>query len=426
MEYEGQADGISAGTAFIMKKEEREAMSRDCKKIISGLLAMLLVISTMPGFFVSVTVAKAEETVSANAAASTELLPTGVGVAMMEGEEITVSFAKTSCVYIPITLDNAGYLNVYRSDKSAEDADILDDITVSVISGNTFGSASGEAVLVEEKVSEMDETGAFYMSAGAYYIKVTGVLGTESLLRAAYSTGLVIDIGKTSKVALGNHKASKKFYMQFTASKTGYLGIENMTGSKVSVGLATETKKSLSKKKSLSAYSSKNHKDGKTQTGYGVIKGKTYLLYVQAAASVKKASLKTSIKSYNSVGGKSFARAKTLSKGKAVAATMGAGEAASYFKFKKSSYGRKYLTMDTSKLKNQGSINMKLYFKEVSGPKKGKILPVKVNGRQVGYTIKGEYKKRLNIPANWPNVTYYVKVSRTGASDSGSYKVTIK
>lgn len=402
-------------------------MGRDCKKVISSwLVVVLLMVSIVSGCPVSMTVAQAETTASADADASTEVLPTGVGVALMEGEEVTVSFAKTTSVYIPVTMNKAGYLNVRRLDQSEEGADVLDDITVAVLSGKSFGLASGEALLVEEKVSEMDETGAFFLASGAYYIKVTGALGTESVLRAVYSAGLVIDIGKTSKVSLGSHKAGKKFYMQFTASKTGYLSVENMTGSKVSVGLATEAKKGLSKTKSLSAYSSKNHKDGKTQTGYGVIKGKTYLLFVQAASSVKKASLKTSIKSYASVGGKSFASAKTLSKGKAVAATMGAGEAASYFKFKKSSYGRKYLMMDTSDLKNQGSISMKLYFKEVSGPKKGKILPVKVNGRHVGYTIKGEYKKRLNIPANWPNVTYYVKVSRGGASDSGSYKVTIK
>lgn len=359
------------------------------------------------------TVATPEAETTTQAVAESVTMGTGFGVAIMAGENMTVSFGSASTVYIPIVVSEKGYLTIERKDEST------DDIQISVLEKN-----KSTEVLKAEKVGGSEDTGAFAISAGDYYICVTGELGTDCVITAQMAAGVSMKIGKKTSLVLGKHSSSTKFYMQFAPAKTGYLELENVAGSKVSVSLCSSGKKAVSGTKTLSAYSSKNHKDGKTITGYGVIKNKTYLLCVKAASSVKKVSFKTSLKSYSSVGGSSFSKAKTLSVNKRVYATLGAGSKPSYFKFQKSSYSRKNVTVKT--LRNQGKLRVRLYYKEVKGKKKGKILPVKVNGKQIGWTQSSEYQKTLKIPSNWPKVTYYLQISNENSKSTGSYQVIVK
>lgn len=356
-----------------------------------------------------------ETTVSQDAAATTTVekqLPSGIGIALMEGEAVDIDVEVGTTNVIPITMEQKGYLNLIRTDESEEQ------VKIAVVSTDRSES------YVDEMVDADDETGACALTAGDYLVAISGDAAVTITLKAQYSAGVTLSIGRTNKLALMKHDSSSRFYAQFQAQKTGYLEVENKTRSKVSIGLTDLNKKSLSPAASLSGYSSKNHKDGKTKTGYGVIKGKTYLLYVKAASSVKTVSLATTIKNYNSIGGRSFKGAKTLKRGKKVYATLGAGEKASYFQFKKSSYGSRSITIKS--LKNQGKLTMRLYYKEVSGKKKGKILPVKVGGSHKGFTNKAEYQSTFKIPANWPNRTYYIKVYNSSKTASGSYQMTLR
>jgi hypothetical protein len=199
-----------------------------------------------------------------------------------------------------------------------------------------------------------------------------------------------------------------------------------MGSADVTVSICNADKKALSSGKKLTKYSKKNHDDNKTLTGYGVIRGKTYLLCLTAAKSVKKVTLKTALKSsYSSVGGKSYAKAQKLSS-KKIYATLGAGEGKSYYTFQKTSYSSKRLYIVTKDMSNQGKIKMQLYYKEVTGPNKGKILPVKTGNGAVTGSIKAETSYFYRIRSNWPKVTYYVVISGADAKSSGGYQIYLK
>lgn len=391
------------------------------KRMAAFVLAGSLLLSGMIGgkeadtAFAEGEAAPAETTVSQDATATTTVekqLPSGIGIALMEGEAVDIDVEAGVTSVIPITMEQKGYLNLMRTDEAEEQVQIA---LVSTDHNDSY---------MEETVDAEDETGACALTAGDYLVTISGDTAVTITLKAQYSAGVTLSIGKTNKLALMKHSSSSRFYAQFKAQKTGYLEVENKTKSKVSIGLTDLNKKSLSPTASLSGYSSKNHKAGKTKTGYGVVKGKTYLLYVKAASSVKTVSLATSIKNYSTVGGRSLKTAKSLKRGKKVYATLGAGEKASYFQFKKSSYGSRSITIKS--LKNQGKLTMRLYYKEVSGKNKGKILPVKVGGAHKGFTNKAEYQSTFKLPANWPNRTYYIKVYNSSKTSSGSYQMTLR
>ncbi len=340
-------------------------------------------------------------------------LGSGVGVALMNGEEIDINMDSATAIYIPVSVSMNGYMTILREDESTSQAKL-----------SMLSEDKKSYICEEETVAAGDDTGAFAVKKGSYFIKVSGEQNAAYTLTVDLKAGIELTLGKKKSLVLGKHSSSKWFYMQFKAGKTGYLNVENRSSSKISVGICSTNKKSLSKSTSLSAYSKKNKKDGKIDAGYGIVKGKSYLLKVKAKSSVKKITIKTTVKGYSSVGSKKLQNASAISKKKTVYATLGAGEKSSYFRFSKTSRRRMTLTVNT--LKNQGKLKLSLYYKEISGKNKGKILPVKVGGKQIGWTQGSERENRLDIPSDWPNVTYYIKVSPQSKDASGGYRIKIK
>ncbi len=340
-------------------------------------------------------------------------LGSGVGVALMNGEEIDIDMDSATVVYIPVHVSMDGYMTILREDESDSQAKL-----------SMLSEDKKKYICEEDTVEADDDTGAFAVKKGSYFIKVSGEQNATYTLTVDLKAGIELTFGKKKSLVLGKHSSSKWFYMQFKAGKTGYLNVENRSSSKISVGICSTNKKSLSKSTSLLAYSKKNKKDGKIDAGYGIVKGKSYLLKVKAKSSVKKITIKTTVKGYSSVGSKKLQKASAISKGKTVYAALGAGEGSSYFRFSKTSRSRMTLTVNT--LKNQGKLKLSLYYKEVSGRNKGKILPVKVGGKQIGWTQGSERENKLDIPSDWPNVTYYIKVSPQSKEASGGYRIKIK
>ena len=331
----------------------------------------------------------------------------------MNGEVMALSFATATTIYIPVTVENAGYMKIVRNDVSSET------VTVSVLEED-----KKTELVAPAKIESLEDTGAFAVGKGSYFIKVEGTKGEECEISLKMTTGVEMKQGKNTSLVLEDHTAKTKYYLELQAEKTGLMTLENRGSAKVSVTLCDENKTVLSGKKALQKYSKKNQKDKKNSTSYGVQKGNHYLVCVSAAASVKKVTLKYSIKGYASVGGNSFANAKTLKSGKTVSGTMAAKSGASYYKFTKSSYSQKRVELKT--MRNQGKMKITLYYKEVKGKKKGSILPVKVNKKQIGWTQKGELKNTLKIPGNWPKVTYYLKITNVDAKSNGCYQLKVK
>ena len=353
---------------------------------------------------------------SADAAtqAATEIIKeTGFGYALMNGEKMQLDFAGASVVYIPVTVEQNGYMSLVRTDDNSEE------IGVSV-----WDKDRKKEIVTEEMVEGGGSAGAFAIASGSYYIRLEATEELDCEIKCNMTTGIVMEPGVNQSLVLEKHTAKTKYYMEVEAAKTGLLTLENKGNSKVTVSLCSESKEALSAKKSIEKYTKKNKKANKNSTCYGVKAGEKYLICVSAAASVKKVTLQYTIKEYSSLGGSKYSSATALSKGKNINGTKYAGSAASYYQFKKSSYGRKSLTLKT--YRNQGKLTLRLYYKEIKGKNKGKILPVKVNGKQIGWSQKGEMRNILKIPANWPNVTYYVRIANESKTASGSFQLNVK
>lgn len=338
------------------------------------------------------------------------------GMMFLDGEEVSLSFVESNQKILPISLTDTSYISMTRTDGTSGT------LTAKIKSAtSTIAVPDVTYTLTKDVSSEVIE-----LEAGEYLIVFEGTLGETCSVKSETTLGLPLEIGE--KVT-ANMDADTVYYYQFTANQSGYLSVENTTKAiKLSVKLVAADKTELSKNNGLSKYSSSNHKKLKTLTGFGVKEGKDYLLAVRPAEDCEGVTFKTAFKYskkyYKSVGGESYETAQTIKKGKTYYCTNAAGENPSYYTFKKKSYAQN-MFLKTSTLKNQGSVKMVLFYKEVKGPKKGQILPVKVGGKQIGYSVKGEYKKTLKIPANWPNVTYYVVFKRSNAKASGSYQLKL-
>lgn len=338
------------------------------------------------------------------------------GAMFLDGEEVPLSFADSTKQILPISLTDTSYISITRTDSAA-----------GALSAQIKSRASSIIVPdVTYPLAKDAPTDVIKLDAGEYYIVFEGVAGITCSVKSETTLGYPLTVGETVSADLDSETV---YYYQFVAEQNGYLSVENTTkATKLSAKLVALDKTNLSKNNSLSKYSSSNHKKLKTLAGFGVMQGKEYLLAIQAERECEHVTFKTSMKYskkyYKTVGGVSYETAKTIKKGKTYYCTNAAGENPCYYTFKKKSYA-KNMFLKTSTLKNQGSVKMLLFYKEVKGAKKGQILPVKVGGKQIGYSVKSEYKKSLKIPANWPNVTYYAVFKRSNGTASGSYKLKL-
>ncbi|MCR4716289.1 MAG: hypothetical protein K5656_03820, partial [Lachnospiraceae bacterium] len=368
---------------------------------------------------------EAKETASGNASANASsdasanasgeplvetTLGSGLGVALLDGESLELDFSVADVYYVPVQFTGAGYISVSRTDK------VKAKMNVSLLNAEKTSSS------FDETIAKKESTEQFAVKATDYYLKLSSTSNSKLIIACKFNKGLLFSVG-TNKYNLGIHKASKAFYLEYTAKKTGYFAVENMTAKKVSIVLCNSSKKAYVKTISLAAYSSKNHKDKKTIAGFGVKKGVTYLIKLKTAKNVKKVSLKGSLTAYTTVGGKSFKKAKSLASKTTYKATLNPDSKPEYYTFKKTTMGTDLdITVSTKGLKNQGTIKVYLYYKETLGKNKGKILPVKINGKHFGFTEKADYTNYMKIPYNWPNRTYYLKVSNSSKS-TGCYTI---
>ncbi len=347
----------------------------------------------------------------------TKTMNAGIGLAMLDGISYNFDFAKYKTYYVPFTFDKTGYLTVKRVDASSDAA-----VDVTLFKANDYAvqPASSNATLKAEESSEQ-----LAVSADAYFLKIESDKPVTVTMGAYLAAGLFIYNGSNS-LELGTHAASTPFYYEYVATRTGYFTIENMTKSKVSITLCNKDKTAITKAISLTAYSKSNHKKKKTIAGFGLLSGEGYVIKVTAAKTVKKITLKGDIASYPTTGGDNLGEsAFKLTKKKTYKATSAALAAPGYYTFTKSSKKKIYITFNTKGLKNQGTIDVRLYYLETKGDKKGEILPVKVKKKHFGFTEKAGYKKVMKLPANWPNRTYYLKVSNS-AKSTGCYTIQYK
>ncbi len=347
----------------------------------------------------------------------TKTMSEGIGYAMLDGIDYDFDFSKYKTYYVPFKFEKTGYMTVKRVDASS---DAIVSATLLLANDYANQTVSTDATLKAEESSDQ-----IAVQADSYFLKLESDKPVTVTIGAYLASGLFFYNG-SNKLELGTHTASQAFYYEYKATGTGYFTIENMTKSKVSVALCNQDKAAVTKAVTLSAYSKTNHKKKKTIAGFGLIKGESYVIKVTAAKTVKSVTLKGALASYPTVGGVNLGEASfALTKKKTYKATSAALASPGFYRFKKSSKKKIYVTFNTKGLKNQGTLDVRLYYLETKGTKKGEILPVKIKGKHFGFTQKAGYKKVMKLPANWPNRTYYLKVSNSNKS-TGCYTIQYK
>ncbi|MBQ4232666.1 MAG: hypothetical protein II699_05245 [Lachnospiraceae bacterium] len=354
---------------------------------------------------------------SAESQSDTKTMSDGIGYAMLDGIDYDFDFSKFKTYYVPFKFEQTGYLTVKRVDASSDAV-----VSVTLLPANDYANqtASTDATLKAEESSDQ-----IAVQAGSYFLKLESDKPVTVTIGAYLASGLFFYNG-SNKLELGTHTASQAFYYEYIATGTGYFTVENMTKSKVSVALCNKDKAAVTKAVTLAAYSKTNHKRKKTIAGFGLLKGESYVIKVTAAKTVKSVTLKGALASYPTVGGVNLGEASfALAKKKTYKATSAALSSPSFYTFKKTSKKKIQIIFNTKGLKNQGTLDVRLYYLETKGDKKGEILPVKIKKKHFGFTQKAGYKKTMKLPANWPNRTYYLKVSNSNKS-TGCYTIQYK
>lgn len=246
-------------------------------------------------------------------------------------------------------------------------------------------------------------TKAFKVPAGRdYHVGIyTKQEGTKFELSYAYYNGSDRAIGNNQPIAVGQRDAQTN-YFSFKAPYTGYLRVQG-DPSNHKVILCDASKRAVSGASYL----------GNIPT-YGVAKGKTYYIRVDARLNSKGAYvLKVTNSKISEKSGKTKKKAVTIKKKKTKKGIIESGKnskQADWYKFKLTSKKKVNITVTTG---SNETLKVIVY-------KGGK----KVRGGT--QNLYGNDKKILKSNGKWPKGTYYIKVQRGTSTSSGYYTLKWK
>ncbi len=246
-------------------------------------------------------------------------------------------------------------------------------------------------------------TKVFNIPAGrGYYIGIyTTQENTTYNLSYTYYNGSDRAIGNNQPIAVGQRDAQTN-YFSFKAPYTGYLRVQgDTTARNHKVILCDASKRAVSGASYL----------GNDPT-YGVAKGKTYYIRVDARFNSKGAYVLNAANSkISEKSGKTKKKAVTIKKKKTKSGIIESGKnskQADWYKFKLTSKKKVNITVTTG---SNESLKIILY----KGGKR--IKTVTARGNSTGY---------IKSIGKWTKGTYYIKVQRGTSTSSGYYTIKWK
>ncbi len=246
-------------------------------------------------------------------------------------------------------------------------------------------------------------TKVFNIPAGrGYYIGIyTTQQNTTYNLSYTYYNGSDRAIGNNQPIAVGQRDAQTN-YFSFKAPYTGYLRVQgDTTARNHKVILCDASKRAVSGASYL----------GNDPT-YGVAKGKTYYIRVDARFNSKGAYVLNAANSkISEKSGKTKKKAVTIKKKKTKSGIIESGKnskQADWYKFKLTSKKKVNITVTTG---SNESLKITLY----KGGKR--IKTVTARGNSTGY---------IKSIGKWKKGTYYIKVQRGTSTSSGYYTLKWK
>lgn len=392
-------------------------MKKQCKLLVSLMMALAMVVSTFAGTFTQGAVAKAATThpTPLTPAKITDWFATGVNPATvtvnLPGKNGNVSAdAESTAVIVPVKMDYTGVLDLgvqakatsagsitaalYQDDKCTDANKIGSDYTVDTVTQK-----------ISWKSYTLPQVGTFYLKVK--WSSAVPAQGTDIAVAAYGYSGDEVTLGKDIKLVwTGNtttkyHKIVVKSDSQMVLQ--GSLINPSTDGlSSMSLSLCDKNKKQL---RSMSLSSSNKYVDFvalKKGTYYAAVSSEyPYMLSCYANSKVKDQS------------GASQKKAKEIKKGKTVKGMMGLSEGtgkADWFKVKLPK--RKKLKLKYSAICT-GTSTLKL-----------QIIPANKKTVLTGATTI--YLKSGSGSLSSKSLgkgTYYIKISKTNKSDNGSYSI---
>lgn len=286
-------------------------------------------------------------------------------------------------------------------------------ITATCTAGNfNFGVFTDKELMTRASTLSYDAPGyvsastrtatkVFNIPAGrGYYIGIyTTQENTTYNLSYTYYNGSDRAIGNNQPIAVGQRDAQTN-YFSFKAPYTGYLRVQG-DPSNHKVILCDASKRALSGASYL----------GNVPT-YGVAKGKTYYIRVDARFNSKGAYVLNAVNSkISEKSGKTKKKAVTIKKKKTKSGIIESGKnskQADWYKFKLTSKKKVNITVTTG---SNESLKIILY----KGGKR--IKAVTARGNSTGY---------IKSIGKWTKGTYYIKVQRGTSTSSGYYTIKWK